>query len=141
MTYYWICPDCEREYELRKRITQRVRTCSHCGTPMLLEEIDQCTEFKEEEFRRSREEADRLWEEQERQWEEQERQQQEEERARLAFEQEERRRKRAARELLERERRARIKQQQQARLNLITAIFAPFLIFIILAILISIVFF
>jgi len=38
--YFWTCPSCGTELELRKRVTQTKRRCPHCGDPVTFQEID-----------------------------------------------------------------------------------------------------
>ncbi len=38
--YTYTCPRCDTQYEFRNRITQRKRTCAHCGAPISVREID-----------------------------------------------------------------------------------------------------
>lgn len=48
--YIWICPVCETQLELRKRVTVTKRRCPHCNEPITTQAIDECAAAREKFF-------------------------------------------------------------------------------------------
>jgi hypothetical protein len=44
--YFWKCPTCGTELELKMRVTQTRRKCPHCGAQVTTDEIDRQTELR-----------------------------------------------------------------------------------------------